>query len=606
MSTVFPFESEDDRPFVSELDRPFVAENSVLPRRTRTPLFLLDVELSSGTERVSSREVNSPTVTYEPFIVSWGIFETSIPSPIGMPVTGDAKFKLAESQTRKWRDLFAHQTPRRRKVKLWALFPGESLSERIASPPEPRTPFFTGEIVDAIFNPDLTIDITCRDLTYAWMDEEIPAMITKDIYPGLLERYEGQFLPIISGQVRTIPQVVSPGGVPSNKRGQIKLPRMGWDDETGDRFGVAAHPCARIVVYRKVEIAIDGIGVTNSQENKNTEEWEHVTPGEYTERIIPKTAFGVSMNHHVIDFFVEQPDGTELAADVDGIHYRGPWGDLAEIGTPLGSPPDITSSPPVDAIRGPIDFFINMTLFIMKKAGQSGTVDSVFDVDDIAAVREKLDALEIVCDGAITKVTTCREWLTQFLSNFNLDMWQKRNGKLSLNFTDEQNAERDVYTERVLILENTFTERLPQKPINQYQYRYLYNFSDDSWGTWGLANTVDQANLAIGEEPKVEKEVFDLFWIREPVAALAVTAHRAQFQSLGSYTQEWQMPLPEVPVALELSSLIGITHRMGLETGGYSNREAKVLKLRHDLDKLETTVTTILRVPQTITMGSPA
>lgn len=566
----------------------------------RTPLFLLDIELDSGTEYTSSIQVNvggsPPSKVYEPFVVSWGIFESSIPSPVGLPITGDAKFKLAESQSRKWRDLFSHQTPRRRKVKLWALFEGESLEFRQTSPAELRTPFFTGEIVNAIFNPDRTIDITCRDTTFAWIDEPIPAMITKDLYPGLLERYEGQFLPIITGEVRTIPQTVEPGGVPKNKRGQIALPRMGWNDETGDRWGVAAHPCARIVVYRKVELAVDGT---------ETEEWEYVSPGEYEERIIPVTAFNLSMNHHIIDFFVEQPDGTELRADIDGIHYRGPWGGLEEIGTPLGSPPDTTFSGLV-AIRGPIDFFINMTFFLMAKAGVSGGNGSIFDTDDIARIREKFDALAIVCDGAITRPMTGREWLAQFLASFNLDMWQKRNGKISLNYTDEENVGRTVYTETELILKNTFTEIMPEKPINQFQYRYAYNFADDAWGTWGLINTSEQSILAMGEEPKVEKEVFDMYFVREPATAIAVTTHRAQFLALGSYSQEWQLPLPEVPVSLEPSSLIGVTHRMGLEINGYVNREVKVLKLRHDLDKLVTTVTGILRVPQTITQGSPA
>lgn len=532
-------------------------------------------------------------------MVSFGIFESSVPSPVGLPITGDAKFKLAESELRKWRDIFSHQTPRRRRVKLWALFEGESLEFRQPdiSPPEVRVPFFTGEIVDAIFNPDRSIDITCRDTTFAWIEEPIPAMITKDIYPGLIDRYEGQFLPIVVGEVRTPSQIVPPGGVPSNKYGQIALPRMGWNDDTGDRWGVAAHPCATIVIYRKVEIAVDG---------NETEEWEHVDPGEYTERIIPITAFNLSMNHHVVDFFVEQPDGTELRADVDGIHYRGPWGSLEEVGTPLGSPPDITQDPPVQPLRNPIDFFINMTFFLMRKAGVSGSDGSVFDTDDIAVIREKFKTLGLSCNGAITKPMTGREWLGQFLTSFNLDMWQKRNGKMSLNYTDEEHPDRIDYTETELILRDTFSERLPEKPINQFQYRYRYNFADDSWGTWGLLNTAEQDVLAMGEEPKIEKEVLDLYFVRDPATAVAVTTHRAQFCSLGSYAQEWQLPLPEVPVSLEPSSLIGVTHRMGLEIGGYVNREVKVLKLRHDLDKLVTTVTGVLRVPQTVTQGSPA
>lgn len=572
--------------------------------RNRKPLFLLDIELNSGTERLSDRQVNSPTVTYEPFIVSWGIFESGIPSPCGLPITGDAKFRLAESETRKWRDLFSHQTPRRRKVKLWTLFEGESLSTLLpatspsSSPPDstPRTPFFSGEIVNAVFNADRSIEITCRDLTYAWLDEPIPAMITKDIIPGLESRYEGQFLPIVAGQVRTPdPEIASPLESPPSRipqsRGQIALPRMGWNDETGDRWGVTAHPSCRIVVFRKVEAAVDG---------DETEIWERVSPGEYEERLIRVNAFNLEMNWHVIDFFVEQPDDTELRADIDGIGYRGAWGSLPEVGTPISSPPTGTGSPPDEALRNHIDFFINMTFFVMNKAGVSGGDGSVFDTEEISALRDKFDFLELKCDGAITEPITCREFLLRFLTSANLDMWQKRSGKISLAFTDEENPDRPIYTETSLILKNSFTEQLPEKPINQFQYRYLYNFAEQSWGTWGLLDTSDQEILAIGEDPKIEKEVLDLYFVRDPETALSVTQHRSQFLSLGSYQQQWELPLPEVPVSLEPSSLVGVTHRMGLEIGGYNNREVKILKLRHDLDKLTTTVNGVLRVPQTL------
>jgi len=477
---------------------------------------------------------------------------------------------------------------RRRKVKLWALFEGESLAFTATSPPEPRTPFFTGEIVNAVFNSDRSIEITCRDMTYAWIDEPIPAMVTKEIYPGLLERYEGQFLPIVAGEVRTVPQPqTSPPGIPMNSLGQIALPRMGWNDETGDRWGVAAHPCTAVTVYRKVELAVDG---------EETEEWELVNSGEYTESLIPVFAFNVQMYHHVIDFFVQQPDGTEIRADVDGIAFRGGWGTLTEIGTPVGSPPGI---PPPPSLRNPIDFFINMTYFVMNKAGVSGGDGSVFDTDDISALRTKFEILGILCDGAITKPITCREWLAQFFTSFNLDMWQKRSGKISLNFVDENNPDRPVYTETDLIVKKTFTERLIEKPYNQFQYRYVHNFATDEWGTWSFLDVVaEQDLLAVNGEPKIEKEVLDLYFVRDSNTALVVITYRSQFLSLNSLIQEWEVPLPEVPVALELSSLVGITHRMGLAIGGYINREVKVIKLRHDLDKRVTKVTSSTRVLQ--------
>lgn len=548
---------------------------------TRNPIFLLDLELDSGTERVSSREVNSPSYTWDPFVIQWGDIETSIPSPCGLPIISDAKIRLAESQSRKWRDLFSHQTPRRRKCTIWALFPGESYQYRQPdlSPPEERTPFFVGEIVDAVFNGDRSIDITIRDLTFAWLDEPIPAMITRDIYEGLDPRYEGQFLPIVCGYVRTPGIDDSPPT--ATLKGQIELPRM---SET--RWGVAATPVAGYRLFRLEELGID---------EDTGESWVEVDPSEYVETIIPITAFNVDMNHTVIDFLVEMPDGTRIRADIDGIYSRGEWGPLEAVSTP-GIP-----------LRNPIDFFINMLYFVLAKAAATGDDATKFDMDAIAALREFFEAgysasppTPYYCDGAITRPITCREFLGQFLTSFNLDMWQKRDGKVSLNFTDAEDPDRDVYTETEDILALSFSERLPERHVNQIQYLFQRNYAEETWGTWGLLDTDDQEILALGGTPKIERDVVEFHFVRDEITGELVASKRAQFMALGSYRQEWEMALPRVPVTLEPSSLIGVTHRMGLEIGGYVNREVKTLSLVHRLGELITRVRGILREPQNV------
>jgi hypothetical protein len=60
------------------------------------------------------------------------------------------------------------------------------------------------------------------------------------------------------------------------------------------------------------------------------------------------------------------------------------------------------------------------------------------------------------------------------------------------------------------------------------------------------------------------------------------------------------MDLPDNIGYLELATLAGLTHYDGLQVGGYVNKELKILGIVIDLDKLKVTVTSILRVPQTI------
>ena len=58
------------------------------------------------------------------------------------------------------------------------------------------------------------------------------------------------------------------------------------------------------------------------------------------------------------------------------------------------------------------------------------------------------------------------------------------------------------------------------------------------------------------------------------------------------------MPLPEVYSLVQLMRSIGITHRDGMDVGGYTNKEVFVWGITMDLDRWLLRVKTILRIPQ--------
>lgn len=533
------------------------------------------IALDSGIEYESDVRVKHPTRTYEARVLGWGAIDRSIPAPTGLPQVSDAKIRIADPD-RKFRDLLSHQTPRRREVVLKLMQEGSSEAA--------TDPIYVGEIMDAEFVPG-AVEIALRDKTFAWIDEPIPAMITKQNFPYIADSAEGGFLPIIVGNMRS--GYINPQGV-------IQLPHMGWLSDTGDRYALAAHPVWDVVaLYRK---AIDSSGVP--------ERWAVIDPGEYNVVVEPTLIYGLTLHPTFIDFIVEQPQGTEIRADVDGYDFRGEFGSLPTLtGAMIGGP-----------LRNPIDFLISMAYFVLAKAG----LETAWNLPALDALWHKFEALGIKCDGVITKTLTAREWLAQFLASFNLDLYINRHGLLTPNFTDESDPDRPVFSEGRLILKQTFKEKLPQPAINQVQFRYQYNSALDNWGTWGLADNVDDQRIlgkavldssgepetdSTGElirETRVEKEVFDMFYVRDPATAEYIVSKRLAFLSLGSFRQEWQMPAPPVKDQVELAKLVSLTHGQGLELGGYVNREVKLIGLTLDLDKLVYTCRGILRVPQTI------
>lgn len=524
-------------------------------------VVVAELALDSGTEYVSGERVRRGSIIYLGTVLNWGSIERSIPSPPGMPQISGAKIRIADPK-RKWRDLLGHQVLRRRIMQLTLMPEGASIAD--------YPPCFVGEVEDAEF-PPAAFEIALRDRTFSWLDETLPVMRDFDA-----DAIDGDMVfPIVNGEMRSSPFTAQ--GI-----GMIALPYVGVVNGY-DEWGVAAHPIHDLVaVYREEEI--DASPPYTSR--------VLVDPSEYN--LIPgaRTVFGVLTHPTYLDFWLPQPPGTKLWADIDGINYRGAWGTLPEVGyNSSASPPYGTS----EALRNPIDFFINLTYLLMSKAGES--LDA-FDADDIAALRTAMDGVYF-CDGAITEQMTARALLGRFLGNFNLDMFCKRNGKITLNFTDEEDESRQIFKEGKHILKESFSERLPSQISNLIVANYQYSPAD---GIFQKSQKIPIADVLAFPDgaPKVEKEVLDFYFVHDFGTVDAIARLRNRFLSVGSFRQQFSMPAPAVIDDLELGKLIGITHSMGLEIGGYVNKEAKVIGLTLDLDRLVMNVRTILRVPQSI------
>lgn len=514
----------------------------------------------------------SGSEVYEGLVLAFGNIDRAVGFPAGMPQIGDARVRVADT-TRALRNRLAHETPRRRLVEL-------KIAERGGQSLHERDPIYTGEIMDATFGPGY-VEFTLRDVTFSWLDEIFPDLITHETFPELSIGVDSAFANIINGQVISHEK---------NPQGAVPLPHIGFASSHGDWYGIAAHPIYDLVaVYRK----LPGEGV-----------FTLVDESEFTIVEEVRDAGGLNLTFSILQFLAEQPPGTLIQADVEGIDARGGWGSI----------PGVTG-----LLRNPVDFFINMAYFFLVRAG----IDPVepFDVDDIAFLREQCESLfpdsstdgtaGLYCDGALVKPFSAREFFGRFLPSFGFTMYQKKNGKITLKLVGDGDSNRVVFARNKMV-RNTFIETMAKPTFNQVEYRSHVNYCTNEWAeVHTYDNDDDQRALGnytgnddsagSSRSRKIERDNFDFWFVRDNPTAAYVIAKRMGYLALGSYRQAFKMPLPEVIDDIDLADLIGITHPFGLEEdGGYQNREAIVTQMTLDLDRLSLDVRSILSVPQTI------
>lgn len=536
--------------------------------------------IDSGTESFSNITVNHPSWVYEERVLKWGYIERSIPSPVGLPRIGDATIRIADTD-RKFRDKFSFQSPRRRFVELKLVEEGTSESA--------ADPIYKGEVQNVDFGPGYC-EIELRDRTFAWIDEPFPNLINRVNYPTLAAGTDEAAMPIVNGECVSLEDFA---------QGIIPLPHIGYDISTGDRYAAHLFDLEDIAVYRR--LPDEGL-------------FSAVDPADYNVTVVPREFAefpGITFNVTYVDFLVEQVEGAEVSADIWGINNRDAWNGISAATT-------------FEENRNPMNFFINMIHLFMLKAGVS---DDVWDVDEIEATLVKFETIlsgpsgpsRLLCDGAFTQSITAREWLGQFLPNFELDLYQKKNGKLAVSYVEDTNPSRPLFTAGHDVEIQTFFETLAKPTVNQCRFHFQQNYVSGQFAANEIFdNEADQYALGDGvfdiygdpvtdpsgvpvRIPRYETEDFNLFWVRNIDTALFTVTRRMSFLALGSFRQTWTMDLLETNEDIELARLIGLTHFDGAELGtGYVNKELKILGLSTDLDKMKVNVSTILRVPQTI------
>lgn len=544
-------------------------------------VVLAKIFLDSGMEYEAKRVVLHPSRTYEGRVQQWGTIDKYIGTPAGLPQTSDARIRLNDTDYR-WRNLFKTQTPRRRKIEL--KFVQVGLSEASFYP------YFIGEISDFSFGPGY-VEISARDNTFAWLDENIPALIPS-IYPGV----DG-FLPIHLG----INNSVAPafGGL-------APLPHIGMVGGV-DRWGLARHVCVNVAVYRETSAAPGPVAVD---------------PGEYDVTVETTIVDGISYDISYIDFLVEQDEGAKITVDVEGIGFRPEWYGFPAEGFDLLLNPTGT----VGALRNPIDCFINLALLLFQKAGD-------YDAGRIMAIREKFKTILTnpstggdpwFCDTSILEATTNRALLGQYLPCFQLDLFNTRIGEITLNFTDATDESKPLYSDnrndgyRQLIVEQSYFENIANPMANRSEYFFDKNFATGLWQSKEAYNNFDdQEALAVPildddnnpvldpsgdyeRTEKIEAETFEMPFVRDRDTAADVVSRRMSFLALGSFRQQWKVPAWQAVDDMELARLVALTHRAGLDTGGYSAKEVKVVGITADLDGMSMNIISLLRVPQAI------
>lgn len=544
-------------------------------RQTGSAWFVLGkIYLDSGTEYEAKRQVIHPSYIYEGRVLEWGFVDRSIPVPTGLCQLGDCRIRLADTD-RKFRDLLAHQTPRRRFIEMRLVQEGESEAA--------FDPFATFEIVDAEF-PAGSIEITGRDITFSWIDKPIPGLINRTNFT-LMDGVDEAFMPIIAG-VLDAPSDASP----PNPQGVLTLPRM-----TETRWGLAQHP----ILYVELCGKLPGDG-----------EFTLIDPADYTVTEEPHTIDDIDYTLSFIDFGVPQDPGLEVRCRiVEGFYTRGAFGTM----------PAVINSP-LTALRNPIDLLINILYATLKSEERIPR----FNVDSFAAIREAMETSvdtesppqPYACDGAIDRPITVRDFLSWWSTSFEVDVFVNRYGEIDLAFTTATDPDRPLFsqgpvfgdaTDNSLILINSVRQRLANPTCNRLRYNYTLNYSTDEFAAKSIFdNTADQTALAGSGSPPIphiEEDTVEFRFVRDPLTADHVAARRMAYLALGSYRIELQLPLPEVIDNVELAKLVGVTTYWGLEVGGYYNHEVKTTGLTYDLDRLILTLRGIVRVPQTVDQG---
>lgn len=563
-------------------------------------MVLAQLLLDSGLEYLAIRDVALLGRTYDGRVQRWGRVEWSLAPLTGMPQTGDATFRIADTDYR-WRDLAARQALRGRTIRLKFVRADDSADNYL--------PFFTGEIVSVASGPGY-VEITARDMSWSWMDETIPPLLTAANFPYILAESDGAFAKIVIGTVDDS----SPTGTPTGaeQQGAIALTHIGVVGAV-DRYGAFRHRIFDISIYRRT--------------TAGGEAFFPVDPAEYTVSVVNLVVDGYTYEMTFVDFLAVQESGTQIRANVEGLYFRPAVGDLpAEGYDPILNP---GATPGV--LRNPVDGFLNLMRLEFRKA-------TLFAIDRIAAVRSLFNNIELLSSGftshyeaagVVEDEQTARALLGRYLPCFNLDMYHNRSGEIALNFTNKDPEPAPLFSDNRLdgprqnIERESFYESDPSPVANRCVLPAFRHYAAGVWLWTGVFdNYADQAVLAVPRrnpddslvfsggvavrDPRIEPITSEFWFCRHLDTIRDVAARRMSFASLGSYQQFFDVATPELIEDVELGHWVFVTHRAGRVPGGYAVQALKVLGIAHDFSTFRTTLTTIRGIPGTVITPPPA
>lgn len=554
---------------------------------------LAQLLLDSGPEYLAVRGLDLLGRTYVGRVQRWGRVEKSIAPLSGMPQTGDAVFRIADTDYR-WRDLAVAQPLRGRTIRLKFV--------KADATADDFQPFFTGEIFKLSAGPGY-IEITARDMSWAWMDENIQPLLTSANFPYIAPESDGSFAKILIGSISH--DSVSSLPIGPDQYGAIELTHMGLVGSV-DRFSVARHTIFDITVYRRT--SADGTS------------YVAVDPSEYNVTVENLIVDGYTYEMTFVDFLAVQESGVSIRANVDGLYFRPAFGEYPAAGfDPVLNP---TGVPAV--LKNPIDGILNLARLEFRKA-------TLFDHDGIMAIHALFANVPLLAGGfaayeaagAVTESETPRSILGKYLPCFNLDMYHGRAGEIALSFTDSSPVARPFFSDnrhdgaRQMIVRESFFEDDPSPAANRCVLPSYRHYAAGTWlwtGTYD--NFTDQSALAVPRrnsddsvvysdgiavrDPRIEPMTSEIWFSRNARTIYDVATRRMSYASLGSTQPYFDLMTPEVIEDIELAKRILVTHRAGRASGGYRLEELKIISMALDLAAFRTTVSTIRGVPGTV------
>lgn len=506
---------------------------------------LIRLFLDNNTQNLAPDHTQHPDRFYEGRVIQSPVIERSIPVGGGLVETGEAVFKMADTD-RAVRTWVGTKTPRRRmgEVKFGEVGTSESAF---------KIPYI-GEVISARFGPGDS-DWTLKDIHYRWLDRPFPTLGTRDTFPNMREGLDEWFIPLGFGTVDGRQQS------PSNAAGVLRVELL---DTTTNGYVIARHRCDRVELWKQ-EPGDPFLSI--------------VTFSDYTLDFIPQIIDGVSYDIQWAFFNSPLPDGTIVTANIDGMETRGAFGN------------SIASLPPQGSFsRNAVDHLINIVFYVQQLNKQVTTYNYQSWVD----VWTLFDSLGWLADYAITKIgTTARVAISEITGSFGIDFFADKFGEITLALTYGRttlSSTDPTFDDDLHLIEDTVILNLPERTINRFYSRFAFNYHTGEAGReLTYDNLIDQQALQIAGESTghIEDAIVRLPAVREVFVAQAVLEELAAWNAQDAYEAEFHMPAFENIDECELAMIFGLTHWAGItdDSAGWVAEVFKCFGIRLVVDE---------------------